>query len=401
MPQIEVRRVATGAERRVFLHFPWRIYRHDPVWVPPLLPERKGRIDPARGAFFSHGEAEFFVAWRGREAVGTLCAAEDRARNAFLQVREAIFGFFECIDDYDVATALFDTAVAWARARGLDSLFGPFDLDYEDNYGLLLEGYDTPQVLLCGHTPPYYRDFAERYGFVRGRTGDNIAFRVSLEISADDPRLQRLARVARIAQRRGHVSARTARVDEWETEIDHAIRILNKGLAVLPGHSPWGRGTLAAHAEALRPIMDPDLVIFGLVDGEPVGWVLGLPNLNEALQKANGLRHPWDYPRLWWHARRQPACLCFKSIAVDPDHWGRGVDAVMVYTLVRRALDKGYRWMDLSLTAEDNPMTPRLAERMGAHIYRRYRVYRLELSPAPGSGDAGGGQVPDRKGRNS
>jgi GNAT superfamily N-acetyltransferase len=129
----------------------------------------------------------------------------------------------------------------------------------------------------------------------------------------------------------------------------------------------------------MRPIMDPDLVIFGLVDGEPVGWVLALPNLNEALQKADGLRHPWDYARLWWHTRRRPDCLCLKSIAVDPEHWGRGVDAVMLDALARQAMARGYTWMDLSLTSDDNPMTPRLAERMGAQIYRRYRVYRLPL----------------------
>jgi GNAT superfamily N-acetyltransferase len=379
MPSIEVRRVSNAAERRTFLTFPWRIYRDDPVWVPPLLPERKRRIDPKRGPFFEHGEADFFVAWRGREPVGTICAACDRARNAFRGVQEALFGFFECIEDYDAAAVLFDTAAGWARERGLECLYGPFHLDYEDGYGILLEGHDTPQVLLCGHTPPYYREFVERYGFVPGREGDNIAFRVDVPTTAEDPRMQRLARVARIAERRGHVSARAARMEDWDAEIEHAVRILNKGLAVLPDFAPWDRDTLAAHAAAMRPIMDPDLVIFGLVDGEPVGWVLALPNPNEAIQKAHGLRHPWDYARLLLASRRRPECLCLKSIAVDPDHWGRGVDAVMNCALAEQAMHKGYRWMDLSLTGSDNPMTPRMAERMGARIYRRYRVYRMAI----------------------
>jgi hypothetical protein len=238
MPEIEVRCVSTAAERRTFLRFPWRIYQDDPVWVPPLMPERKKRIDPAHGPFFEHGEAEFFIAWRGHEPVGTICAAQDRARNAFRQVREALFGFFECIDDHAVATALFDTVATWARARGLDCLYGPFHLDYEDGYGTLLEGYDTPQVLLCGHTSAYYRHLVERYGFVKGRDGDNIAFKVALPAQADDPRLERLARVARVAERRGHVGARTAQMEDWDAEIEHAVRILNKGLAVLQDFSP-------------------------------------------------------------------------------------------------------------------------------------------------------------------
>jgi GNAT superfamily N-acetyltransferase len=349
------------------------------MWVPPLLPERRKRIDAARGPWFRHGDAEFFLAWRGREPVGTICAAEDRERNAFRREREGIFGFFECIDDYSVAAALFEAAAAWVQARGLNSLLGPFHLDYEDSYGIVLEGHDTPQVLLCGQTPSYYRDFVERYGFVSGRAGDNIAYRINLVGPDDDPRLQRLARIAHVVGRRGHVSARPARIADWDSEIDHALRVLNKGLAVLSDYAPWDHDTFAAHAESLRAIMDPDLVIFGLVDGEPVGWALGLPNLNEAVQKADGLRHPWDYGRLWWYARQRPECVSFKSIAVDPDYWSRGVDAAMVYALVQAARAKGYCWMDLSLTSTDNPMTTLLAGRMGAELYRRYRVYRLEL----------------------
>ncbi len=125
--------------------------------------------------------------------------------------------------------------------------------------------------------------------------------------------------------------------------------------------------------------MDPDLVIFGLVDEDPVGWVLGLPNLNEAVQQADGLRHLWDYPKLLWYARRRPDCVSFKSIAVDPDYWNHGVAAAMILALIQASRAKGYRWMDLSLTSTDNPMTPLLTERMGCELYRRYRVYRLAL----------------------
>jgi GNAT superfamily N-acetyltransferase len=219
----------------------------------------------------------------------------------------------------------------------------------------------------------------ERYGFVPGRAGDNIAYRVDLRLAEDDPRLERLARIVHVLERRGHVSARPGRLDDWDHEIDHALRILNRGLAILADYAPWDHDTFAAHAESLRAIMDPELVIFGLVDGEPVGWAMGLPNLNEAIQRADGLRHPWDYGRLWWYARQRPECVCFKSIAVDPDYWNRGVDAAMVYALVQAARAKGYRWMDLSLTSTDNPMTPLMAGRMGAELYRRYRVYRLPL----------------------
>jgi hypothetical protein len=142
---IDVRPVHSARERRTFLTFPWRIYRDDPLWVPPLLPERAKVIDPEQGVFFRRGEAEFFVAWRDGKPVGTICAAEDRYANETGSRRDCVFGFFEYIDDVEVATALVDRVTSWAGQRGLEQLFGPFNLDYEDAYGVLIEGRDRPR----------------------------------------------------------------------------------------------------------------------------------------------------------------------------------------------------------------------------------------------------------------
>ena len=110
-----------------------------------------------------------------------------------------------------------------------------------------------------------------------------------------------------------------------------------------------------------------------------MGWFPGLPNLNEAFQHANGLRYPWDAIRLWWHLHRQPKCLAVKSVLVPPEYWDRGVAVLLFDEMLRRAREKGYAWVDLSLTSEDNPYTPTLATRLGAELYKRYRVYRLQL----------------------
>jgi GNAT superfamily N-acetyltransferase len=150
-------------------------------------------------------------------------------------------------------------------------------------------------------------------------------------------------------------------------------------LVHLPDHIGWHRESLEALLTPFRDIVDPELVLFAEIDGEPVGWLPGIPNLNEAFIHANGLRRPWDYARLWWHMRRQPECLAIKSVLVPPEHWGTGVAALLFHEMAKRAIAKGYRWADLSLTSEDNPNTPVLAERLGAQIYKRYRVYRLPM----------------------
>lgn len=374
---IEVRPIRTSRERRTFLTFPWRIYRDDPLWVPPLLSQRAETIDPQRGPFFKRGDADFFVAWRDGKPVGTICAGEDRFANQNRQANECVFGFFEYYEDYEVFKALLSCATDWALQHNLDTLRGPFNLDYEDSYGVLIEGRDRPPALMCGHTPVYYQGFMERYGFQPARA-DNLAFAIDLDDTT--PQAQRLLRLADKASKREGITIRGADLDDWEGEIDRIHRLINIALAHLPDHTGWARDALAALVAPFRTLADPELILFAEVDGEAVGWLPGIPNLNEALIHANGLRYPWDYVRLWYHMRRQTSSLAVKSVLLLPEYWGTPVGVLMFAELGKRAVAKGYHWADLSITSADNPTTPMLAEKMGAKIYKRYRVYKLPIS---------------------
>ena len=372
---IEIWPIRTARERRTFLTFPWRIYRGDPLWVPPLLPERAVTTDPQRGTFFKRGgEAEFFMAWRDGKPVGTICAAEDKYTNETRNKRECVIGFFEYVEDYQVAEALLNRAIVWAKQRDLDALYGPFNLDYENGYGVLIEGRDRPPALLCGHTPPYYQHFMERFGFEPAR-GDNIAF--AIDVNA--PGLPRLARIAERLRQRGRFTIREADLSRWDEEIDRIHHLMNIALAHLPDHIGWHRDALEAELMPFRDIADPELVLFAEVDGRAVGWFPGIPDLNEVFIHANGLRYPWDYLRLWVHLRRQPECLAIKSVLVLPEYWNTGVAVLLFDEMARRARAKGYKWADLSITSEDNPNTPLLARHLGAKIYKRWRVYRLGI----------------------
>jgi GNAT superfamily N-acetyltransferase len=377
MMQTEIRPVQTWRDRRRFLTFPWKIYRNDPLWVPPLLPQRAKTIDPKQGAFFQRGEAEFFIAWRGGQPVGTICAGEDKVVNNEINRRECIFGFFEYFEDIQIAESLLQQVTDWARQRNLDTLSGPFNLDREDSYGVLIEGRDRPPVILCGHTPPYYQEFMERLGFEPARA-DNLAF--AAELADDSPERQRLSRLAERIRRKGWIRIRTPDLKRLEDEVDTVHRLLNESLNHLPDHRPWPRSAVEALIKPFARFADPDLVLFAEVDGRTVGWFPGIPNLNEALIHANGLRYPWDMLSLLRHMRRQPECVAIKSVLILPQYWGGGVALLLFDEMARRARAKGYTWADLSLTSADNPYTPNLAERLGAHIYKRYRVYRKSIA---------------------
>jgi GNAT superfamily N-acetyltransferase len=377
-PPLAVRPVRTRGERRLFLTFPWRIYHDDPLWVPPLLPDWAERIDPAKGVFFKRGEAEFFIAWRDGQPVGTICAAEDREENEVRHARECVFGFFNFIEDYAVMEALLGRAREWATGRGLDALTGPFNLDYEDSYGILVEGRDRPPTLMCGHTPPYYLGFVERYGFQPVR-GDNIAF--ALDLTQDNPALRELEGMAeRVRQRRSY-TVRPADLLHWEDELERIYVLLNTAMTHLPDYRTWPREVVYSSLAPFRKIVDPELVLFAQDGERVVGWLPGLPNLNEAFIHVNGLRQPWDYLKLAWYMRRsqRPHCLAVKSVLVPPEYWGSGVVILLFDQMVRTARARGYRWIDASLTSDDNPRTPALGARFGAKIYKRIRVYRLQI----------------------
>jgi len=373
---VEVRPVRGWRERRIFLTFPWRIYRDDPLWVPPLLPDRAKAIDPQRGAFFKRGEAEFYIAWRGGKPVGTICAAEDFHTNDFMGQKNCVFGFFEYPPDYEVFEALLRKAQEWGQARGLNALFGPFNLDYEDSYGVLIEGRDRPPVMLCGHTPPYYLDYMLRFGFVPPRA-DNLAFAV--DITHEDPSWVKLSRIADRVRARKQFVVRTANLDEWDAEVENVFYLINRALAHLDGNMSWQRDALEGLLEPFRKIADPELILFADADGKSVGFFPGIADVNQVLKHVNGLRYPWDYLRLLWHMRKQPECLSIKSVLVLPEYWNTGVAVLLFDEMVKRAMAKGFKWIDLSITSADNPATPVLAERLGGTVYKRWRVYRYEF----------------------
>jgi GNAT superfamily N-acetyltransferase len=373
---IEIRPVLGRKERDLFLTFPWRILKGDPCWVPPLLPDLAERIDPKRGPFFQRGVAEFFIAWLDGKPVGTICASEDQANNQVQNVKECIFGFFHFINDRVVYDALLGGVTAWARNRGLDTLVGPFNLDLEDGYGVLIEGRYRPAPLMCGHTPPYYFDFYESSGFSPAR-GDNIAF--ELDITRDTPAFIDLRRMAERVRLRKTITIRPADLKHWPDEIDRVYNLMNRALAHLPDFRPWRRDMVEADLAPFRTLSDPELILFAEKGGETVGWLPGLPNLNEALIHANGLRYPWNYLSLFWYMRKKKECLTVKSVLIPPEHWGSGVAILLFDEMLKRAQARGYQWMDFSLTSADNPRTPQLGERFGARIYKRYRVYKKRI----------------------
>jgi GNAT superfamily N-acetyltransferase len=377
MNNIEVRKVASPREKNLFLTFPWRIYRGDPLWVPPLIPEKKKTIDPKKGKFFEDGFADLFIAWEGSRPVGTIACAEDQSATRSRNFGECLIGFFECVNDYAVAEALFERAMDWGREHAHLRVMGTYNLDREESRGILVEGRDRPPAVYCGHSPAYYPDFFEQYGFTKYGE-DLLAYAIDLDL--DRPEIRHLIRLAeKIRQRKPNMRVRGANLKDIDGEIDRIVDLQNRSLAHMADFTPYTRASVEALVLPMLEVVDPELVLFAEVDGSAAGWFPAVPNLNEILIHLNGLRFPWDYLRFMRYSRYKPKGIAIKSIVVPPEYWDTGVGVLLFDEMARRSVAKGYRWADMSLTGEDNKDTWPLAHRMGAKIYKRYRFYQKPL----------------------
>lgn len=371
---VQVKPVRSWMEKRDFITLPWRVYRDDPLWVPPLRQDRKQALDRDTNIFFKRGQAEFFMAYKDGVPAGTICAAHDPHVTEFRHSKEMVFGFFDYIPDPQVFNALLDTASKWGADHGLNRFYGPFNLDYEDSYGVLVEGRDRPPVLMCGHTPGYYQQYMEETGFYPARPAN-----VALEIPLYTERLDRMQRVATWLKEKNWITVRDADFDHWDDEVARLHVLLNTSLAHLEGHVDWHIDDLNRMLTPFKQIADPELILFADVKGKTVGFLPAVPNLNEHLIHVNGLRYPWNYLQLLWLVRKPTACAAVKSVLVLPEYWNTGVVVVLAAELLERLRARGYEWVDLSITSEDNPNTIIMAEKLGARVYKKWQVYARQF----------------------
>ena len=376
---INILPVRTEADKKAFYKFAFRVYHDDPNWVPPLWSQRKQTLDK-KTAFFTYGEGEFWLAKEGKNIVGTIGTAVNPTRNREKGWKAGTFGFFEVLPErYDAAKAMWEHACDWCRSKGLTELDGPYSFSADADPGFLVEGFQTLPSIMMGHNPAYYPEFAVRFGFEKLFEG--LAYR--FELSSIDYKLENIPEVLlkvaeRAVRRHGLSVVRSPQMKDWDIEVVKLHAVYNKSLAVLPEFAPIELAEFQASAAGLRSVMDPELVFIAELDGKTAGFALGIPNFTEALRYANGLQYPWDTLRLLL-AQKKIKSVSFKILAIDPDFWGYGLEALMFVEMGKALIRKGYDWVDASLTNEFNPQTNKLAPRLGASVYRRYREFRLKL----------------------
>ncbi len=369
----------TPAERRAFVTFPWRVYRGDPYWVPPLVSERMAFFDPQRNPFYQHAEVALFMARRDGEPVGTIAAIINHQHNAFHNEPVGFFGAFEVLPDQEAAHALLATARDWARARGMAALRGPATFSTNEECGLLIEGFDDPPRILMAYNPPYYRDFIERFGFHKAM--DLYAYELTVEVF-NWP--EKLVRVVEKLKGRSKFRVRPGDIRRFREELDRIKKVYNSAWERNWGFVPLTDMEIEHMAAQLIRFVDPDLVFIAEVDGEPIGFSLTLPDINQALHKAYprpGIPEWWTLLKLlyYWKVRRVVDTIRVVAMGVVEEWRAHGVSALFYYETAKAALPKGYRRAEMSWVLENNAMMNRDIQALGGRIYKIYRIYELPL----------------------
>jgi len=375
---IEIRPVTTRQERVSFVKFPWRVYKDDPNWVPPLISDQLAYLDPQKNKFFTNADVTLLMAQRKGDVVGTIAAFVDHRLAERLGERVGGFGFFEVIENYDVARRLLDSACEWLRTRSINLVRGPTNFTNNETPGVLIEGANCPPVMLEAHTPLYYKDFLKSYGMEKDH--DLYAWRayrsqIGEELKNIPPEL---AKVAEAARKAANLKIRKVRLDKWDEEIDTVVYLFNATLNHLPDFNPLTKTEFRRLVDRIRPFIDPDLALFAEIGGKPIGFCVAIPDVNRVLIHLNGRLFPFGWLKIR-RLIRQIDVVTFKLMGLLEEYRRRGIDALLYLEAIRAIYEKGYAWMDGSVTSEYNPAINLLASRLGAQRYKHYRIYKIKL----------------------
>lgn len=377
--KIEIVPVVSKRARRTFVRFPWKIYQGDPNWVPPLITDRLDQLDPHKNPYLAEDHLALYLARKGREPVGTIAAFIDHSSIEHLKVDMGGYGFFEVIEDYAVAEKLLDAACQVVSSWGMKGIRGPTNFGIHNEPGFLIEGYDSPPASLEAHTPPYYHEFVERYGMEKYR--DLFAWRAHLtDVGSKLEKLpEQILQVYEAISKRGGVTVRKLKMELWDQEIALAHDLFNDTLDELPEHIPMSMESFRGFAAQMRPLLDPDLVLFAESGGTTVGFIVAIPDPNQVLKHLNGRLYPLGWLKALWQQRHIDQ-VTFKLFGVRKEYRRRGIETLLYFEALKAATTKGYQWLDGSTTSELNSAVVSMAERLGAKRYKTFRLYQMNFS---------------------
>ena len=355
--------VVTPAQEREWIDLPKRLYKGNRYWVCPLDADVREVFDPAQNELFADGEA---IRWIVRDArnrtVGRIAAFYNREKAALEEQPTGCCGFFEAIDDQQVADMLFDAARMWLASRGMEAMDGPVNFGQRrDWWGLLVEGFEFQPLYKNPYNPPYYKELFERYGFRNYFNQHSFIWRVN----ASEANKQIFVRAERLYTTPGY---RVENIDmkNLEEAAENFRVIYNKAWALFSGVKPMTREEALHMMRLIKPIIDPNIIFFAYFNDEPIGFFITVPDLNRLIGKFNGKFGLWQKLRLMWDLKVRKSCDRIFGIifGIAPEFHGKGVESAIMaeYWKYLDRTDIPYKTLELAWIGDFNPVMNRMIE---------------------------------------
>jgi len=377
---IEIRSHVPGGKVGDFIRAGKVVFGKDPTWITPLDMMIGDRLNPKKEPFHQHAQAMLFTAWKDGQLAGRISASVDQAWLDTWKDQTGHFGFFDTVEDPEVARALMSAAEDWLRNKGMKRMNGPMSLSANHEIGILVQGFEHPPVLDMAHSRPYQGALAEACGLKKEK--DLYAWRYDSreEFNA------RTEKAWRTLGERPDIRLRSVNLRRLRQELDLVMEIYNETWAGKWGYVPVSKDELDKMASDMSLVLDPELAFIAEVDGQAAGMCIAVPNLNQAIGDLKGSLFPFGWAKLLWRTKvRRPSSARLillgirEAIRRQPKRYGF-LSAAMYVEVAKRGLARGYTWAELSWTREDDRPINLGIESMGAAVYKTYRVYEKPLS---------------------
>ncbi|MEQ8209084.1 MAG: N-acetyltransferase [Lacipirellulaceae bacterium] len=370
MPHLEVIPVESRSDRKRFFNLPWDLYADDENWIPPIRLVQKELLNFKKHPFYDTAEVRHFLALKDGKPAGRVAAIVNHAHNDRYEEKRGFFGFFECVDDQEVAGGLFDAARAWFAEQGIEKIRGPINPSLNYEVGLLIDGFHEPPWFMMTYNKPYYQRLIEDYGF-----------RKSQDLAAFWGHVDMLEEVSKKLHSLGHsvidrfeLKLRRMNVKNFKEEINTFLDIYNKSLVSTWGFVPMSDAEVRKQAAGMRQMIIPELTTVAEVEGKPIGTMFGLLDYNPRIKEMDGKLFPFGFLKLLTN-RKALKKVRLISTNVLPEYQSWGVGIALVSRLVPDALAWGLEQAEFSWVLESNHLSYRTLAKSGAKISKKYRIF--------------------------
>jgi hypothetical protein len=376
MAQIEIKEVISSGDLMKFIKFSNELYRSEKYYVPYLISDRKKFLDRSKNPFFQHARVAYYLAYRDGKLAGRIAGIINDLHNEFHKEKTGFFGFFDCVNDMDVAGALFEAAANFVRREKMGIIRGPMNFSTNDEIGLLIDGFDSYPTFMMTYNPRYYIELYEKLGL--RKVEDVFAYYIDDKCKPDE----RMVNIVEKVRARNRIKIREIDLNDFQNELEIVRTIYNDAWSDNWGFVPMTPEEFQHTADDFKKLVEPKLVLLAFVDNEPAGFTLAMPDYNQIFRKMNGRLFPTGLLKFIYYTKFKRIINGARIITMGIVHKYQkmGLDLILCYDTFIIGPRNGYWWGEMSWILERNTLMNKAAETLGGHIYKTYRIYDKPLT---------------------